>query len=132
LRAYACRHFTPQPPRRLPHALSNQIIQTTLYSQNPQGWAGTERKNHEKRKINQGRTDTENQSIAYFYLYLSVCNKEAIGDVYPGDNESIFYAWLIDHSFQEGFINAYYEPLFKTKIYYLTYKVRNDLRASYG
>jgi len=33
-----------------------------------------------------------------------------------------FTRWLIDHSFREGFINAYYEPLFKTKIYYLTYK----------
>ena len=32
--------------------------------------------------------------------------------------------WLIDYSFKEGFINAYYEPLFKTKIYYLTYKGR--------
>ena len=30
--------------------------------------------------------------------------------------------WLIDYSFREGFINAYQEPLFKTKIYYLTYK----------
>ncbi|MDD4982344.1 MAG: hypothetical protein PHS12_06315, partial [Candidatus Omnitrophica bacterium] len=33
-----------------------------------------------------------------------------------------FTRWLIDHSFEEGFINAYYEPLFKTRIYYLTYK----------
>ena len=31
---------------------------------------------------------------------------------------------LIDYSFNEGFINAYYEPLFKTKIYYLTHKGR--------
>ncbi|MBU2034433.1 MAG: replication-relaxation family protein [Candidatus Omnitrophica bacterium] len=29
---------------------------------------------------------------------------------------------LIDYSIKENFINAYYEPLFKTKIYYLTYK----------
>ncbi|MFH1519584.1 MAG: hypothetical protein ABIE75_03330 [Candidatus Omnitrophota bacterium] len=29
---------------------------------------------------------------------------------------------LIDYSIKEGFINAYYESLFKTKIYYLTYK----------
>lgn len=29
---------------------------------------------------------------------------------------------LIDYSIKESFINAYYEPLFKTKIYYLTYK----------
>jgi hypothetical protein len=33
-----------------------------------------------------------------------------------------FTRWLIDYSFSEGFISAYYEPLFKTKIYYLTYK----------
>ena len=30
--------------------------------------------------------------------------------------------WLIDYCLREGFISAYYEPLFKTKIYYLTYK----------
>ena len=29
---------------------------------------------------------------------------------------------LIDCTVKESFINAYYEPLFKTKIYYLTYK----------
>jgi len=33
-----------------------------------------------------------------------------------------FTRWLIDYSFSEGFISAYYDHLFKTKIYYLTYK----------
>lgn len=35
-----------------------------------------------------------------------------------------FTRWLIDYSIEQGFINAYYEPLFKTKIYYLSYKGR--------
>ncbi|MBI4706865.1 MAG: replication-relaxation family protein [Candidatus Omnitrophica bacterium] len=35
-----------------------------------------------------------------------------------------FTRWLIDYSLNKGFINAYYESLFKTKIYYLTYKGR--------
>ena len=44
-----------------------------------------------------------------------------------------FTRWLIDYSFKKGFINAYYEPLFKTKIYYLTHKGREaDLRSGHG
>ncbi len=35
-----------------------------------------------------------------------------------------FTRWLIHYSISEGFIDAYYEPLFKTKIFYLTNKGR--------
>jgi len=35
-----------------------------------------------------------------------------------------FTRWLIDYTLSEGFISAYYESLFKTKIYYLTHKGR--------
>jgi len=35
--------------------------------------------------------------------------------------------WLIDYSKKAGFIDSYYEPLFKTKIYHLTYKGRETI-----
>ena len=35
--------------------------------------------------------------------------------------------WLIDYTLREGFMSAYYEPLFKTKIYHLAYKGRETI-----
>ena len=35
--------------------------------------------------------------------------------------------WLIEYTLKQGYINAYYEPTFRTKIYYLTQKAKDLL-----
>lgn len=37
--------------------------------------------------------------------------------------------WLIEHTSRQGYINAYYEPTFRTKIYYLTQQGKDLLYA---
>jgi len=77
--------------------------------------------------MKRGRLTKEEQArrikslLIFIYIFRYATKKQLEMFIQVVMNLS-FTRWLIDYSFSEGFINTYYEPLFKTKIYYLTYK----------
>ena len=69
------------------------------------------------------------QLLRFIYTFRYVTRKQL--DMFIRLNTNLVSSqWSIEHTVKQGFINAYYEPSFNAKIYYLTKKGKEFIRLN--